>query len=711
MQRRLESKITMKNTLLYILNLLFLTACQQGVNTVESQTRIDWDTWGVPHISATSDEAFFFADGWAQMQAHANTILRLYGTSRGRAAEYWGERYFDSDLLVHTLNNRDQAAVMWAGQNPELKDLLTQFVAGMNAYAEQHPEAIEDGNRVVLPLTVNDTNMHSLFIVNSRFIAGRDLGISQRWNDAGSNSLAIAPSRSQSGNALLVMNPHLPWFREFLFFEKHALLPEHNIYGVNTIGMPGFSIAFNDQLGWTHTNNTIDNSDLYELTLKDDGYLYDGKVTAFDEKPSTIMVKDESGRLTRREITTLRSVHGPVIRKGENQALALRYVGTDSHNSLLQWWRMAKASGFGEFETALKMAQIPFWNVMYADREGNIFYRFNGHVPLRSHGDWAYWQNIIPGDDSANLWTKVHPYEDLPQTLNPATGWLQNANDPPWTSTLPMQLDPDDYPPYMAPHFMLFRPQRAARMMLEDDSISFDELVAYKHNTQVEMAERILDDLYAAIEEYGTDIAHQAAAVLQQWDRKADNESRGTVLFNNWAMKMNPDNQQNYAEPWDEEHPVSTPDGFADPALMVELLEQAAQEMLDQYGALNVAWGEVNRIEYNGISLPANGAAGALGVFRVATAGAPVDGVQTIRSGDGWVGVIEFGDTPRAKVLLSYGNSTQKDSPHFGDQLKLFSDKRLRDAWRTAQQLEGHIEKTEVLHNGGFSETAGVPEE
>ena len=116
------------------------------------------------------------------------------------------------------------------------------------------------------------------------------------------------------------------------------------------------------------------------------------------------------------------------------------------------------------------------------------------------------------------------------------------------------------------------------------------------------------------------------------------------------------------------------------------------------------AWGEVNRIRYNGISLLANGAAGALGVFRVATAGAPVNGVQTIRSGDGWVGVIEFGDTPRAKVLLSYGNSTQKDSPHFGDQLRLFSEKKLRDAWRTEQQLEGNIVSTETFHNGSFIE-------
>jgi acyl-homoserine-lactone acylase len=700
----------MQKALTAILILLFAVACQQQLKENRAGTRIEWDSWGVPHIFADSAEALFFADGWAQMQAHANTILRLYGSSRGRGAEYWGEKFLDNDRLVHTLGNPDQAAVMWTRQDPELKKMLGAFISGMNAYAKQHPGAIEDSNRPVLPITVTDTNLHSLFVVNSRFIAGRELGLSRRWEETGSNSIAVGPSRSESGHAMLVMNPHLPWQGEFLFFEKHALLPDKNIYGASLVGLPGFAIAFNDQLGWSHTNNTIDNSDLYELDLQENGYLFDGELKPFETNTVTLKVRDPAGQLAEKEISVQHSIHGPVIRKGNEHSLALRYAGKDSYNSLLQWWRMASASDFDEFETALKMQQIPFWNVMYADREGNIFYLFNGQVPKRSNGDWAYWQGIVPGNTSDNLWTEVHPYGDLPQSLNPSTGWLQNANDPPWTSTLPMQLDPEDYPAYMSPRQMLFRPQRAARMMLEDESVSFDELVSYKHDTRVEMADRLLDDLLAAVDQHGTGIGHQAANVLRQWKRGADNESRGMALFYNWAMKMNPYRQQNYAVPWNEEQPLSTPDGLSEPAQMVELLEEAAREMLDEYGRLDVAWGEVNRIEYNGRSLPANGAAGALGVFRVAAAGAPSNGTQAIRGGDSWVGVIEFSDTPRARVLLSYGNSTQKNSPHFGDQLSLFSDKKLRQAWRTPQQLEGNITKTEILRDGTFVPSGTIPD-
>lgn len=685
-----------KKSLLALL-LIFTISCTPS-NETTNDLSISWDNWGVPHVQAYSDEEFFFADGWAQMHAHANTLIRLYGTSRGRAAEYWGEEHLVEDIMVHTLGHPETAKSMWDKQDPELRTFIKSFVDGLNAYAEQYPEAIEEANRVVLPFTYLDVNLHSQFVVNSRFVAGRELQISQSWEENGSNAYAIAPSRSESGHAMLVQNPHLPWSDEFLWFEKHVITPDHNIYGANLVGLPGFAIAFNDHLGWTHTNNTIDNADLYELTLEDEGYRYDGEVKPFDASSVTLRINNLDGGFTDKTVDILRSVHGPVVRAGKGKALALRFAGQQANNAILQWWRMAAARNFEEFETALKLAQLPFWNVMYADQAGNIFYLFNGHVPRRSHGDWSYWQAPVPGDDPANLWTETHPYSDLPRTLNPPSGWLQNANDPPWTSTFPAELDADDYPPYMSPRIMHFRPQRAAIMMLEDDSVSFEELVEYKHDTRLQMADRILDDLFVAIDEYGGEIAREAKDVLLDWDRKADNHSKGTVLFYQWAMGLGPYDPGIYSEAWDENSPVSTPDGLADPESAVELLESVAQKIKDQHGQLDVAWGEVNRVSYNGLDLPANGANGAVGVFRVAAAGRANEGVQTVRHGDSWVAVVEFGETPRASVLLSYGNSTQPGSPHFGDQLTLFSEKKMRDAWRTEEQFAPHIVRTDNLN-------------
>ncbi len=697
----MKTKHVIKNVfLLVVLAIVSISSSQ----TENAKTQIAWDTWGVPHITADNIEELFYAQGWAQMHNHANLILELYGTSRGKGAEYWGKSKLQNDMLIHTLGFGELADEWEAKQDPELKKIYTAFAKGMNAYAETHPESIDEKNKVVLPLTTRDINMHSMSVILSGFIAGADLGRVQQWSDMGSNALAIAPNRSASGNAMLVQNPHLPWGQEFLFFELHLILGGKNMYGSTLIGFPGIAIGFNDNLGWTHTVNTIDNVDTYELALKDGGYLLDGKREEFITSSKTIKIKQDDGSLIDQVIPLLKTIHGPVVNKTEDKVLALRMVGLDRPNTGLQWWRMINSTNFVEFESALQMAQLPCFNVMYADKNGEIFYLFNGLVPERSSGDWDYWDRIIPGGKSADIWTEVHPYADLPKVKNPATGWLQNANDPPWTCAIPMVLNPDDYPAYMSPKHMDFRPQRAARMMIEDESITFDELVDYKHSTRLELADRILDDLFAAVDASGSDKAKEAKVVLEKWDREANADSKGTLLFYNWAMKFQSWIDSNYKEKWSMKKPNTTPDGIADPERAVKLLEQAANELETKFGSLEVPWGEYYRINYNGRNLPANGIGGFLGVFRVAGSVRADETHRYVVGGDSWVGVIEFGDKVHAKVLLSYGNSTQKHSPHNGDQLELFSKKELRDAWLTKEQIKANTEKVEILTENGFNE-------
>ncbi|WP_298368630.1 acylase [uncultured Lutibacter sp.] len=667
-------------------------------------TQIAWDTWGVPHITSNTIEELFYAQGWAQMHNHANLILDLYGSSRGKGAEYWGKSKLQNDILIHTLGFGDLADDWESKQDPETKLIFKSFVEGLNAYASAHPESIDDKNKIVLPLTTKDVNMHSMYVIFTRFIGGSDLGRVQQWPDMGSNTYAISPKRSASGNAMLVQNPHLPWWQEFLFFESHLNLNGKNMYGSNLVGLPGIAIGFNEYLGWSHTDNTIDNADTYELELKEGGYLLDGKVKEFEASKNTIKVKQEDGSLKEQEIPLLKTIHGPVVNQKENKVLALRMVGLDRPNMLLQWWRMINSSSFNEFESALKMAQIPFWNVMYADKSGEIFYLFNGLVPKRTEDSWAYWNRIIPGGKSADIWTEVHDYADLPKVKNPTNGWLQNANDPPWTSTIPMTLNPKDYPGYMAPQSMNFRPQRSARMLIEDESITFDELVEYKLSTRLEFADRILDDLFAAIDASDSEKAKEAKIVLEKWDREADADSKGMLIFFSWARKFNVWKESNYSEQWSIDKPNTTPDGFADPNKAVQLLEQAAIEIETKFGSLDTPWGDYYRINYNGINLPANGSDGSMGVFRVAWPGSKDEDHMYVGGGDSWVGVIEFGTEVNAKVLLSYGNATQKDSPHNGDQLELFSKKELRDAWFTKEQVKANTEKVEVLTENGFKD-------
>ncbi|MGB5436154.1 MAG: acylase [Maribacter sp.] len=693
----------MKNQLyiaLFLISFVHISYAQD----IHKKTEIAWDTWGVPHITANNIEELFYAQGWSQMHNHANLILELYGNSRGKSAEYWGESKIQNDILIHTLGFGELADDWETKQDPELKQIYTSFVNGLNAFASAHPEAIDEKNKIVLPLTTKDINMHSMYVVFTRFIAGYDLGRVQQWPDMGSNTYAIAPKRSASGHAMLVQNPHLPWWQEFLFFESHLYLNGHNMYGSNLVGLPGIVIGFNEHLGWSHTDNTIDNADTYELVLKDGGYVLDGEVKEFETSRKIIKVKQEDGTFKEQEIQVLKTQHGPVVNQKEDKVLAIRMVGLDRPNMLLQWWRMINSSNFDEFESALKMAQIPFWNIMYADKTGNIFYLFNGLVPKRTENAWAYWDRIIPGGKSADIWTDVHAYADLPKVKNPINGWLQNANDPPWTSTIPITLNPNDYPGYMAPQRMAFRPQRSARMLLEDESITFEELIDYKLSTRLEFADRILDDLFAAVDASDSEKAKEAKIVLERWDREADADSKGMILFYNWARKFNVSQESNYSKQWSIDAPNTTPDGFSDPKRAVQLLEEAAIEVKTKFGSLDTPWGDYYRINYNGKNLPANGIDGSMGVFRVAWPGNADENNMYVGGGDSWVGIIEFGDAVHAKVLLSYGNATQKDSPHYGDQLQLFSKKELRDAWFTKEEVKAHTVTLEVLTETGFED-------
>ena len=181
-------------------------------------------------------------------------------------------------------------------------------------------------------------------------------------------------------------------------------------------------------------------------------------------------------------------------------------------------------------------------------------------------------------------------------------------------------------------------------MMMEDESITFDELVDYKLSTHLEFADRILDDLFTAVDNSDSEKAKEAKVVLEKWDRKADVDSKGMLLFFNWARKFGVWRNTNYAIGWDINHPNTTPDGLSDPARAVQLLEAAATEIEAKYGRLDVPWGDYYRINYNGKDLPANGIDGSLGVFRVASPGGADEDHMYVGSGDSWVAVIEFGD-------------------------------------------------------------------
>jgi len=676
-----------------VLILLISFSCIE-LPSQNGQTEILWDSYGVPHIYAKNTQEMYYAFGWAQMHNHADLILKLYGQARGCAAEYWGDEYLDSDKLIRLFNIPEKAQKVYQTQDQEYKTYMNSFVKGINDYANAHPEAINETVRQVLPATITDVISHTIRITCMEFLAPEDIYIAKKSSDAGSNAIAIAPSKSSSKNAMLVINPHLPWSGFFLWFEAHLTTEEFNAYGVSLVGMPSITMAFNDNLGWTHTVNPIDASDRYELTLKENGYILDGKILPFEKKSVQIKIKQKDGSLTEQNFEFKYSLHGPVLGQKDNKAYAVRIAGLDNCKIFEQYHKMAKAKNFSEFESACKMLQNPMFNVIYADKEGNIFYLFNGNIPVRKEGDFGFWKGTIDGTKSKYIWQKTHTYEDLPKILNPSSGFVQNCNDSPWTCTYPTVLDAKDYPAYMSSNFIPFRPQRSVNLIKDNPSISYDQLISYKLNTGMEAADRFLDDLLKAVDAYPDTTAIKAAAILKTWDKCTEVDSRGAVLFASWWDKVRGDM---FEIRWNVKEPVTTPDGIKDQKLAVELLVKSADEVQKKYGATDIAWGDVHRFRINGIDYPANGGPGDYGIFRTIYFADDKDNKKFAVAGESFVAVTEFGEKVKAMVLLSYGNATQPGSKHIGDQLKMLSEKKLRPALLEKAEVLKNLEEQEIL--------------
>jgi len=573
---------------------------------------------------------------------------------------------------------------------------------GINDYAKTHPENIGEAYKQVLPITPQDVVAHTVNVLSLTFVAGDNVYLAQREGGTpGSNAMAIAASRSASKHAMLMANPHLAWFGAFTFFEAHLNSPGFEAYGAVLAGMPVLAIAFNNNLGWTHTVNTMDASTRYELSLKDNGYLLDGAVMPFKTRIVTLKIKQEDGSFEEKQLNCRDAKQGPVIREKDNKAYAVRIAGLDNAYFNEQYHKMAKASNFAEFEAAIRMLQMPMFNIIYADKAGNIMYLDGGNLPVKTEGDFAFWHYKVDGTQSKYIWTKTLLYEQLPKVFNPPSGFVQNANDVPWTCTYPMVLDPKKYPAYIAPYqtwaTVDMREQRAMNMIGNNHAVTFNQLIGYKLNTGLELADRLLDNLLLAAEKYPDSTVTKAAAVLKALDRRTDTASRGAVLFIQWCNDMVSGGGPVFKNAYNIDRPVSTPNGLADPQYASQKLKQAATEMMSIYGSLDIPWGQVYRFRSGKTDLPANGAPSNYGSYRAINYFRDKDGKFVAGGGDSYVAITEFGNKPRAMALLSYGNSTQPGNKHMDDQLKLLSEKKLRPALLSHTDVLKNLEEKEVL--------------
>ena len=440
----------------------------------------------------------------------------------------------------------------------------------------------------------------------------------------------------------------------------------------------------------------------------DDGYLFDGEVKAFaTETHNSSEYKREDGSVREEPLTVRRSIHGPVIAENEKIAVAVQLPPLE-FGDRVQPLEMMRSKNLDQFLAALELQQMTPLNFLYADREGNIMYTLAGMFPDRPAGDYD-WSGLLPGDTSATLWRGLLPYSRMPQVINPPTGYLQSANDAPWTTTLPSGLDPADYPGDWPASVMFPRAARSLEMITARETFSMEEVMGDKFSTFSLVADRVLDDLIAAGRQFGSPQAQEAAEVLANWDRTFDADSPGSVLFAFWAMQLEPDilgtgrfPEEVYAIPTDPTRPFETPMGLADPAAAVAALEFAARAVPEVFGSLHVPWGAFVHFRVGNQDLPgfrsrlgplwlwfihAQSCHAAAGWRRCATV-----------YGDTWVAVIEFSDPVQAMAIMPYGNATQPGSLHIRRiSCRLYAAKQYRPVWHTRAQIEANLELREVF--------------
>jgi acyl-homoserine-lactone acylase len=665
-----------------------------------------WDTFGVPHVFGKNEAGVFYGFGWAQVKSHANLVLKLYGQAQGRAAEYWGPDYADSDRWVISNGIHARAQAWYAQQTPQFRKDLDAFAAGMTDSARKNAPTIDPEMQKVLPITGVDVIAHAHRLFNYIYITSLDQvqNIKDTHDVGGSNAWAVAPAKSKSGNTMLLANPHLPWAPSyFTYYEAGLEGPGIHMYGATQIGLPMLRFDFDERHGFTNTVNTILGATIYKLTPApggfQNGYMFDGQAKPFDTKQASFKIRQPDGTMKAEALTVRSTVQGPVFTTKAGVTVALRVAGLDRPEALKEYWDLGMAKTYDAALAVLKREQVPTFNIVYADREGNILYVDNGIEPRRKKGDFAYWKSLVPGDTSDTLWSDsdIMTFDDMPHVANPSSHFVQNTNDPPYNSTWPQAIHYADYPPYISVEGPLtMRNEQSAHLMADSGKISYEDFVALKHTTRALMADRIIPDLMAAIGTSQDPDVQKGVAVLNAWDHQFNADSRGALLFETWMEEFaGPgfSNQSNYAVKWQASDPINTPRGIKDPAVALSTFKAALADAVKRYGAIDRPYGDVSRFHIGDVNLPANGGMGNLGIFRTITWGPLKNGERTPLAGETWVSMVEFSKPMKAMGVMSYGDSSQPGSKHNNDQLSYVAQRKLRTLWVTRADVEKHVEE------------------
>jgi len=665
--------------------LFFICISYQSIGQVNtSNITIVRDKWGVPHIYGNTDKEAAYGLAWAHAEDDFKTIQKTFLPAKKMLGRLNGIKGAFLDYVVELLRCRSVAERELQNLPPEGLNVIYGYLEGLNAYAKKYPEKVLVKNS--FPLTIHDylTGLNlmlhlfsdtgdvigQLFNNNVDPIKTLD-GVDNIGSTIGSNAFAFNSNKTADGKTYLNVNTHQPLEGPFSWYEAHINSNEGwNMLGGLFPGLPIPVIGTNNNLAWTHTYNFPDINDVYQLIINPENeneYKIDGSWKAFESKEIKILVKVLFGIKVNIKRKIIWSDFGPVI-KNKKGYFSFYSPSLNNISAVEQWFKMSKASNFEEFENALGLVGIPRFNIVYADKEDNIFYVSNARLSVRDSS--IDWEKLILGDTSSLILNSYHPYEDLPKLLNPPSGYIFNTNNSPFNSTSKKyNLKEENFVSTI--NFREKENNRSLRFMelIEDyDKISYEDFKKIKYDQKY--PEKILyrNDLNSLFSLQAEKFPEhkELISILQNWDKRAGYNNLGAAQWRVYYKFIRDVIFENKLK-----RDVVIPDSYH-----IQAIKKTRKYLKKHFGKIDIILGDLQRHIRGNINLPVSGLTDMI-------APSDVVGYKNGRlkavSGESYIMLIQFSnDAIEIETILPYGNSNNPDSPHYTDQMIKYINKETK---------------------------------
>ena len=653
--------------------------------------------YGTPHIFAKTDKEVAFGLAWAHAEDDFKTIQETFLPSKHMMGRYKGKEGVQLDYIAQLLKSEELVIKEIDNLSPEVLDVVEGYVQGLNAFAKKFPDQVLV--KKSFPMTSQEYLVGFNFIIHffsdiSKLL--KDLYLNNipliqdsSLNNIGSNGFAFNKSKTKDNKTYININTHQPLEGPFSWYEAHLCSEEGwNILGGLFPGSPFPFIGTNPNLAWTHTYNFPDLIDVYQMEIhpkKKKYYKYDQEWKKFDISIAKLKVKLKSGLVIPIRKKILWSEYGPVV-KNDSGVFSFHLSALENISAIDQWYQMNKAKNFEDFKRALKIMGIPRFNIVYADKEDNIFYMSNGLIPLR---DSIYnWSGTLLGNTSKIKTNGYYSFENLPKLENPASGYIFNTNNSPFNCTEKEDnLKEENFPKSLGYREKINnRSLRFEKLINTYDKINYQDFVTIKYDQ--EYANPIfcpfkINKIFELSFNDSSELI-DILSIIQSWDRKANVDNIGAAQFSIFYKNLRKKLKKIQFD-FDNEIPDS---------LLKESLSYTKNKILSSFENLDISLGEYQKHIRGNIEIPIGGL---VDMIAESSSNKWKDGKVKVVKGDSYIMLVRFGgESQEIETVLPYGISNDPNSMHFTDQMNLYATQKRKKM--TLDKSEIYKNATNIYH-------------